>query len=366
VVTATTFSGNLTGTASTASFATTSFGLSGNPSISVTGINASGITTVSAGSTAAPSISPSGDSNTGIFFPSADTINASTGGTSRIIIDSNGNITLTNNFYVPLGSAAAPSISFTGDTNTGIYSPGADTLAISTNSTGRLTIDSSGNINIDSGTVYVDAVNNRLGIGITSPSFTLDVTGTHRNSGIYFNQNDTPQTTAGTISRHSVVGMVTRGITSSVFDWSVYSASGTALIVNTTGTNNIAFPGGNVLVTGGNLGIGITNPSVGFEAALQAYFSALEPIYGGFGARSTGGVEDWNHVTNARSGGGWSLLLGTSANGPGQGAYFHPFSFEYAYKNGGGNMTQFAIGYNTSAVYFRWRYSNVWSSWTQL
>jgi hypothetical protein len=120
------------------------------------------------------------------------------------------------------------------------------------------------------------------------------------------------------------------------------------------------------ITSAGRVGIGITNPSVGFEAALQAYFSALEPIYGGFGARSTGGVEDWNHVTNARSGGGWSLLLGTSANGPGQGAYFHPFSFEYAYKNGGGNMTQFAIGYNTSAVYFRWRYSNVWSSWTQL
>jgi hypothetical protein len=160
IITASSFVGNLTGTAT---------GLSGNPSISVTGINASGITTVSAGSTAAPSISPSGDSNTGIFFPSADTINASTGGTSRIIIDSNGNITLTNNFYVPLGSAAAPSISFTGDTNTGIYSPGADTLAISTNGTGRLTIDSSGNINIDSGTVYVDAVNNRFGIGTTGP-----------------------------------------------------------------------------------------------------------------------------------------------------------------------------------------------------
>jgi hypothetical protein len=69
-----------------------------------------------------------------------------------------------------LGSAAAPSISFKGDTNTGIYSPGADTLAISTNGTGRLTIDSSGNINIDSGTVYVDAVNNRLGIGTSAPN----------------------------------------------------------------------------------------------------------------------------------------------------------------------------------------------------
>lgn len=122
-------------------------------------------------------------------------------------------------------------------------------------------------------------------------------------------------------------------------------------------------------ITGGSpgrVGIGITNPNEGFTSALTAYFSSAEPIYGGFGARSTGGAEDWNHATNARSGGGWSLLTGTSANGPGNSAYFHPFSFEYASKDGGGNMTQFAIGYNTTVVYFRFRYSNVWSSWAQL
>jgi hypothetical protein len=47
---------------------------------------------------------------------------------------------------VDLGSAAAPSISFTGDTNTGIYSPGADQFAISTGGTARLNIDASGNL----------------------------------------------------------------------------------------------------------------------------------------------------------------------------------------------------------------------------
>jgi hypothetical protein len=52
----------------------------------------------------------------------------------------------------------------------GVYRPAANSIAISTNGTGRLTIDSSGDINIDSGTVYVDAVNNRLGIGTTSPT----------------------------------------------------------------------------------------------------------------------------------------------------------------------------------------------------
>jgi hypothetical protein len=54
------------------------------------------------------------------------------------------------------GSAAAPSLFFTGDTNTGIYSPGADQVAISTGGTGRLFASATGNISIGtttSGTV---------------------------------------------------------------------------------------------------------------------------------------------------------------------------------------------------------------------
>jgi hypothetical protein len=44
------------------------------------------------------------------------------------------------------GTAGAPSLYFTGDTNTGIYSPGADQVAISTGGSGRLFVNSSGNI----------------------------------------------------------------------------------------------------------------------------------------------------------------------------------------------------------------------------
>ena len=48
----------------------------------------------------------------------------------------------------PAGSAAAPSFSFDSDPNTGIYSPGADQVAISTNGTGRLFIDANGGVGI--------------------------------------------------------------------------------------------------------------------------------------------------------------------------------------------------------------------------
>jgi hypothetical protein len=46
----------------------------------------------------------------------------------------------------PLGIAGAPTITFTGNTNTGIYSPGTNQVAISTNGTGRLFVDSSGRL----------------------------------------------------------------------------------------------------------------------------------------------------------------------------------------------------------------------------
>jgi hypothetical protein len=48
----------------------------------------------------------------------------------------------------PLGTAGAPTITFTGDTNTGLYSPGADQVAISTNGTGRLFVGSNGQVGI--------------------------------------------------------------------------------------------------------------------------------------------------------------------------------------------------------------------------
>lgn len=53
-----------------------------------------------------------------------------------------------SNSALALGSAGTPSLKFTGDTNTGIYSPGADQVAISTNGSGRLYVDASGNVGV--------------------------------------------------------------------------------------------------------------------------------------------------------------------------------------------------------------------------
>jgi hypothetical protein len=56
--------------------------------------------------------------------------------------------TMTGVLGITAGTAAVPSVFISGDTNTGIYSPGADQLGFSTGGTGRLTIDASGNVNI--------------------------------------------------------------------------------------------------------------------------------------------------------------------------------------------------------------------------
>jgi hypothetical protein len=54
--------------------------------------------------------------------------------------------TMTGALGIIAGTNTAPGVFFSGDTNTGIYSPGADQLAISTNGTGRLFVDASGRI----------------------------------------------------------------------------------------------------------------------------------------------------------------------------------------------------------------------------
>jgi hypothetical protein len=60
---------------------------------------------------------------------------------------SGGTHTITSGVFA-LGTAASPSISFVSDLNTGIYSPGADQVAISTNGTGRLFVASDGKVGI--------------------------------------------------------------------------------------------------------------------------------------------------------------------------------------------------------------------------
>jgi hypothetical protein len=114
----------------------------------------------------------------------------------------------------------------------------------------------------------------------------------------------------------------------------------------------------------GKVGIGIT-PTEKLQVNGNILINRSHQLIGGMGARSTSGTADWNHSTNARSGMGFSLLLGTASNGMGGGNYYHSFCFEYSGSViGANNMTQLAIPYGTTQQYIRRRYSGVWSSWS--
>ncbi len=155
------------------------------------------ILTLPDGSASAPTLTNDGDTNTGIFFPAADTVGITTGGTERARVDSSGNLGLgttspserlhvvgkiavsgTNpsirqtvqNAYLDLCGGTTvgtdPSIQIAGSTTTSdanivFYNSNTHIFRNSAGSSERMRLDASG----------------RLGIARTSPGAQLDVLG---------------------------------------------------------------------------------------------------------------------------------------------------------------------------------------------
>lgn len=116
------------------------------------------LSNVPLGTVSAPGIAFTGDPNTGIYSPAGDQIAFATGGTQRLNITTAALLPT-----LPIrgadGTAANPAYSFSGDTDTGIYRVGANQLGIATNGTLAVVVDASG----------------RLGIGNTSPGTNLHI-----------------------------------------------------------------------------------------------------------------------------------------------------------------------------------------------
>lgn len=75
----------------------TTLGLGTGDSPTFTGLTLSGVGSFSAGTELLPSITTTGDTNTGMWFPAADTVAWSTGGTERMRIGSTGNVGIGTN-----------------------------------------------------------------------------------------------------------------------------------------------------------------------------------------------------------------------------------------------------------------------------
>ena len=65
---------------------------------------------------------------------------------SGITISGGTNLTVSGTAEFASGTVSAPGVTFIDDNNTGLYSPAADTVAITTAATERLRVDSAGNV----------------------------------------------------------------------------------------------------------------------------------------------------------------------------------------------------------------------------
>jgi len=134
------------------------------------------------------------------------TLSADYNGTTIMTIDLDtspyvsivGGLTETGDFQANEGTVAAPSISFTGDTNTGLFNPAANTIGVATNGATAMYIDASNVVAVlplSSGSGRVDSfVSEYLtAAGATLGTFTED-TFTPTTSG------DPAGTTVGTFA----------------------------------------------------------------------------------------------------------------------------------------------------------------------
>jgi hypothetical protein len=131
-----------------------------------------------------------------------------------------------------LGAVGTPSYTFTGDTDTGMWSPAADTLAFSEGGTEVMRITSAGNI----------------GIGTTSPTVPLEVSGSIRAVGLLQRVDNSGLTLVGGTTFNTTGASLTLRGSSSAF--------------NVHGMEFYA--GGSErmrILTGGNVGIGTGSPA---------------------------------------------------------------------------------------------------------
>ncbi len=117
---------------------------------------------------------------------------------------------------IDLGTVGTPSIRFNGDTNTGIYSPGADQVAISTGGTQRATVDASGKLLVGYGTDVYGGAMQVFGTGTTLQISRNTTTGSASATfGLYKSASATVGALAAVVSGDNLGTVVFGGATSS-------------------------------------------------------------------------------------------------------------------------------------------------------
>ena len=86
------------------------------------------------GSASAPSFSFTGDTDTGVYSEGSNVLNVATAGAKRLGITATEMQTM-QPVWAPIGSAGAPSLTFTGETNTGMYKRGSGQVGFAVSGT---------------------------------------------------------------------------------------------------------------------------------------------------------------------------------------------------------------------------------------
>ena len=201
-----------------------------------------------------------------------------------IVLDGSSGIT------APGGTAAAPSITTTGDTNTGIFFPAADTIAFSEGGVEAARFDSSGNLGLGVTPSAWSGVGAALQVGTSAAIIGNSVSSSSFISNAYFD---------GTNYRYIGTGFAMRlALTSGAYAFTT-AASGTA-------GNTISFTQAMTLAANGNLLVGTTTDK-GYRVLVSGADADDDPVLGS----ATGAF----HVSNSDV--TYGMDFGVSSDGKG-------------------------------------------------
>jgi hypothetical protein len=261
-----------------------------------------------AGSAATPAIAPTGDSNTGIFFPAANSIGIVTDGSERVRFKSNGFVgvgDLDPSYRLDIKDYAATPLRVqrsgeygevikigragVGDT-AGISYPADGTFQITTAATPRMTINASGNV----------------GIGTTSPSSKLEVSGSIIRTATVDGSNASPALETGLQYRHPV----TAGNRTGIHFLNTYNNNGAGwMSFYTTDTGNTYAERARIDASG-NVGIGTTSPTSQLHVYNNGSVASLMVE-----TNTTGGDSKIALKTNGTGGRHWYWQTGDNGSG---------------------------------------------------
>ncbi len=216
-----------------------------------------------------------------------------------------GSLDMTGTLKSVAGSAASPGLTFSGDTDNGIFAPSADTVAITTSGSERLRVAPSGNV----------------GIGVTTPSYKLEVAGGDiSTTGAYRIGADNAINWFSTNQNLGVGKLSMSSLTSGSNNTGLGALT---LQLVTSGSSNTAagrFALGQLTTGSGNTAVGTTamysagsaqfNTAVGFNSAYYvngAYNTAVG--WNALGSGAFSGATAYNTTIGAQS--GYSISGGT-------------------------------------------------------